>query len=166
MEWAPGVRVAVNVSPLQLMEAGMLEEVQAALAESGLAPGRLELEITEGQPLLGDGAAMIAMLERLKALGVRVALDDFGTGPASLDLMHRFAFDRLKIDRRFVSGLPNDARGHAVVRALIGLAHELGAQVTAEGVEQMEQAFCLMGLGCDEMQGYLFGHPDVRTLVL
>jgi diguanylate cyclase (GGDEF)-like protein/PAS domain S-box-containing protein len=166
MAWAPGVRVAVNVSPLQLMEAGMLAEVQAALAESGLAPERLELEITEGQPLLGDGSAMIGMLGQLKAMGVRVALDDFGTGPASLDMMHRFAFDRLKIDRRFVAELPDDGRGHAILRALVGLAHDLGAQVTAEGVERMEQAFCLMGLGCDEMQGYLFGHPDARTSVL
>jgi EAL domain-containing protein (putative c-di-GMP-specific phosphodiesterase class I) len=81
-------------------------------------------------------------------------------------MMHRFSFDRMKIDRRFVSALPADQRGHAIVRSLISLAHDLGAQVTAEGVEHMEQAFCLMELGCDEMQGYLFGHPSPPESVL
>ena len=81
-------------------------------------------------------------------------------------MMHAFSFDRMKIDGRFVAQLPGDARGHAIVGSLINLAHDLGARVTAEGVERMEQAFCLMALGCDEMQGYLFGHPNARKSVL
>jgi diguanylate cyclase (GGDEF)-like protein/PAS domain S-box-containing protein len=163
--WAPETRLAVNISPLQLREADFVAQVQAALADAGLAPYRLELEITESSHAL-DGAAALEALHRLKALGVRIALDDFGTGSASLDMMHRFSFDRMKIDRRFVSALPADQRGHAIVRSLISLAHDLGAQVTAEGVEHMEQAFCLMELGCDEMQGYLFGHPSPPESVL
>jgi EAL domain-containing protein (putative c-di-GMP-specific phosphodiesterase class I) len=81
-------------------------------------------------------------------------------------MMHRFSFDRMKIDGRFVANLPQDLRGHAIIGSLISLAHSLGAKVTAEGVERMEQAFCLMELGCDEMQGYLFGHPNARKTVL
>ncbi len=95
-----------------------------------------------------------------------MAVDDFGTGAASLDMMHRFGLNRMKIDRRFISGLPADKRGYAIVRALIRLAHDLGAHVTAEGVEHMEQAICLMQLGCDEMQGYLFGHPNAPKTIL
>jgi len=165
MEWPPGTRVAVNVSPLQLIEDKLLLEVREALRLSGLAPHRLELEITESMPALSSEGAM-QTLHQLKSLGVRVALDDFGTGTASLDMMHAFGFDRMKIDGRFVAQLPGDARGHAIVASLIDLAHDLGARVTAEGVERMEQAFCLMQLGCDEMQGYLFGHPNARKSVL
>jgi EAL domain-containing protein (putative c-di-GMP-specific phosphodiesterase class I) len=105
-------------------------------------------------------------LAQVAKLGVRIALDDFGTGTASLDMMHRFAFHRMKIDKRFVKNLPADTRGRAIVASLIALAHDLGATVTAEGVEQVDQAFCLMELGCDEMQGYLFGHPTVTPSVL
>ncbi len=139
--------------------------MREALAESGLAPYRLELEITESQLALGHDDAL-HQLRLLREDGVQVAVDDFGTGAASLDMMHRFDLNRLKIDRRFISGLPQDERGYAIVRALIRLAHDLGAQVTAEGVEHMEQALCLMELGCDEMQGYLFGHPDAPSSVL
>jgi diguanylate cyclase (GGDEF)-like protein/PAS domain S-box-containing protein len=160
LEWGEGVRVSVNVSPLQLVEDRLAAEVALVLAESGLAPARLELEITESKPAI-DSAGALKALHQLKAMGVRIALDDFGTGTASLDMMHRFSFDRMKIDGRFVAQLPKDARGHAIVGALIGLAHDLGAKVTAEGVERMEQADCLMSLGCDEMQGYLFGHETV-----
>ncbi|WP_284257246.1 putative bifunctional diguanylate cyclase/phosphodiesterase [Acidocella aquatica] len=165
MQWPPGVRTTVNVSPLQLVENKLLAEVCAALTASGLPAGRLELEITESKPAVDSEGALIT-LHQLKKLGVRIALDDFGTGTASLDMMHRFSFDRMKIDSRFVAGLPEDTRGHAIVGSLISLAHKLGAQVTAEGVERMEQAFSLMELGCDEMQGYLFGHPDAQTSVL
>ena len=99
------------------------------------------------------------VLHQLKALGVRIALDDFGTGTPSLDMMHRFSFDRMKIDGRFVARLPGDTRGYAIVSALIRLAHDLGAKVTAEGVEGVEQALCLMSLGCDMAQGYFFAKP-------
>ena len=165
MEWPPTVRVAVNISPLQLVGNKLVEEVRAALDATGLPPGRLELEITETKPA-ADSAGALAALQQLKALGVRIALDDFGTGTPSLDMMHRFGFDRMKIDGRFVARLPGDTRGYAIVSALIRLAHDLGAQVTAEGVEGVEQALCLMSLGCDEMQGYLFGHPHVPQTVL
>jgi diguanylate cyclase (GGDEF)-like protein len=163
--WAPETRLAVNVSPLQLLEGKFITQVQAALADAGLAPRRLELELTESKHALDSAEALTALCQ-LKALGVRIALDDFGTGTASLDMMHRFAFDRMKVDRRFVASLPDDERGHGIVRALISLAHDLGAHVTAEGVEHMEQAFCLMELGCDEMQGYLFGHPNAPDSIL
>jgi EAL domain-containing protein (putative c-di-GMP-specific phosphodiesterase class I) len=165
MEWPQGTRVAVNVSPLQLVEDRFLAEVREALDRSGLAADRLELEITESQPAIHSPGAM-QTLHQLKAIGVRIALDDFGTGTASLDMMHAFGFDRMKIDGRFVAQLPGDGRGHAIVASMIDLAHDLGARVTAEGVERVEQAFCLMALGCDEMQGYLFGHPNARKSVL
>jgi diguanylate cyclase (GGDEF)-like protein len=164
-EWPEAVRVAVNVSPLQLIEHKFLEEVCDALDSSGLSPYRLELEITESKPAI-DSAGGLQTLHQLKALGVRIALDDFGSGTPSLDMMHRFSFDRMKIDGRFVAQLPGDSRGHAIVSSLIRLAHDLGAKVTAEGVERVEQAFCLMGLGCDEMQGYLFGHPTPPQSIL
>jgi len=163
--WRTAGRVCVNVSPLQLVEDRLAAEVRAALAESGLAPERLELEVTESKPVV-DSAGAMAALHQVKALGVKVALDDFGTGTASLDMMHRFSFDRMKIDGRFVARLPEDRRGHAIVGSLIDLAHDLGAKVTAEGVERVEQAFCLMELGCDEMQGFLFGHPSPKRSVL
>jgi EAL domain-containing protein (putative c-di-GMP-specific phosphodiesterase class I) len=163
--WPPDTRVCVNISPLQLIEDRLAADITAALAAAQLSPGRLEIELTESNPLFeGPGAGRA--LAQVAALGVRIALDDFGTGTASLDMMHRFAFHRMKIDQRFVKNLPADTRGRAIVARLIALAHDLGAHVTAEGVERMEQAFCLMELGCDEMQGYLFGHPAVQRSVL
>jgi diguanylate cyclase (GGDEF)-like protein len=164
-DWPPDTRVCVNISPLQLIEDRLAADITAALAAAQLSPGRLEIELTESNPLFeGPGAGRA--LAQVAALGVRIALDDFGTGTASLDMMHRFAFHRMKIDQRFVKNLPADTRGRAIVARLIALAHDLGAHVTAEGVERMEQAFCLMELGCDEMQGYLFGHPAVQRSVL
>ncbi len=164
-DWPDQVRLCVNISPLQLTDAHFAETVMQALAESGLPPHRLELEITESRLAL-DHEGALHQLVQLKEEGVRVAVDDFGTGAASLEMMHRFGLNRMKIDRRFISGLPDDERGYAIVHALIRLAHDLGAQVTAEGVEHMEQALCLMELGCDEMQGYLFGHPEAPKSIL
>jgi diguanylate cyclase (GGDEF)-like protein len=164
-DWPANTRVCVNISPLQLIEDRLAADIAAALAASGLSPARLEIELTESMPALeGPGAAHA--LAQVASLGVRIALDDFGTGTASLEMIHRFAFHRMKIDQRFVRNLPHDVRGRAIVARLIALAHDLGAAVTAEGVERMEQAFCLMELGCDEMQGYLFGHPAVQRSVL
>jgi diguanylate cyclase (GGDEF)-like protein/PAS domain S-box-containing protein len=165
MSWPAETRVAVNLSPVQLIEDKLVAEVREALELSGLPAGRLELEITESKPALDDAGALKA-LAQVTGLGVRMALDDFGSGTASLDMIHRYGFDRIKIDGRFVRGLPEDQRAASIVRSLIGLAHDLGAQVTAEGVERMEQAFALMELGCDEMQGFLFGHPAVSKTVL
>lgn len=163
--WPETVRLCVNISPLQLMDTQFTQTVKQALAESGLPPCRLELELTESRLAL-DHECTILQLRLLREMGVLVAVDDFGTGAASLDMMHRFGLSRMKIDRRFIAGLPGDARGYAIVRSLIRLAHDLDAQVTAEGVEHMEQALCLMHLGCDEMQGYLFGHPEAPKSVL
>jgi diguanylate cyclase (GGDEF)-like protein/PAS domain S-box-containing protein len=163
--WPEEVRLCVNISPLQLIDAHFACTVQSALAETGLSPYRLELEITESRVALAHEGAL-QQLRLLRETGVQVAVDDFGTGAASLDMMHRFGLNRMKIDRRFISGLPQDGRGYAIVRSLIRLAHDLGAQVTAEGVEHMEQALCLMELGCDEMQGYLFGHPEAPKTIL
>jgi EAL domain-containing protein (putative c-di-GMP-specific phosphodiesterase class I) len=163
--WPANIRVCVNISPVQLIEDRLAAEIAAALAASGLAPERLEIELTESRPA-PDGPGASRALAQVAKLGVRIALDDFGTGTASLDMMHRFAFHRMKIDKRFVKNLPADTRGRAIVASLIALAHDLGATVTAEGVEQVDQAFCLMELGCDEMQGYLFGHPTVTPSVL
>ncbi len=163
--WPDEVRLCVNISPLQLTDMQFAQTVKLALAESGLQPYRLELEITESRLALDHDDAL-RQLRLLREEGVQVAVDDFGTGAASLDMMHRFGLNRMKIDRRFIAGLPADDRGYAIVRALIRLAHDLGAQVTAEGVEHMEQALCLMALGCDEMQGYLFGHPDAPKTIL
>lgn len=163
--WPEEVRLCVNISPLQLTDTHFAETVKQALTESGLPPYRLELEITESRLAL-DHEGALHQLRILKTEGVQVAVDDFGTGAASLDMMHHFGLNRMKIDRRFISGLPEDERGYAIVRALIRLAHDLGAQVTAEGVEHMEQALCLMQLGCDEMQGYLFGHPEAPKSIL
>jgi diguanylate cyclase (GGDEF)-like protein/PAS domain S-box-containing protein len=165
LDWPPDTRVCVNISPVQLVEDKLAAEISAALVSSRLPPARLEIELTESKPAL-DGPGAARALAQVAALGVRIALDDFGTGTASLDMMHRFAFHRMKIDQRFVKNLPMDLRGRAIVSRLISLAHDLGASVTAEGVERMEQAFCLMELGCDEMQGYLFGHPAVQPSVL
>lgn len=163
--WPEQVRLCVNISPVQLTDQYFAETVIQALTEAGLAPDRLELEVTESHLTL-DHEDALRQLRLLKEHGVQVAVDDFGTGAASLDMMHRFGLSRMKIDRRFISGLPDDERGYAIVRALIRLAHDLGAKVTAEGVEHMEQALCLMELGCDEMQGYLFGHPEAPRSVL
>ncbi|MBU6448987.1 MAG: EAL domain-containing protein [Rhodospirillales bacterium] len=163
--WPEQVRLCVNISPIQLADRQFAATVNQALADSGLAPNRLELEVTESRLTL-DHEDALRQLHLLKEEGVQVAVDDFGTGAASLDMMHRFGLNRMKIDRRFISGLPADQRGYAIVRALIRLAHDLGAKVTAEGVEHMEQALCLMELGCDEMQGYLFGHPEAPQSIL
>ena len=163
--WPDEVRLCVNISPMQLADLHFAATVSQALAESGLPPHRLELEITESRLTL-DHENALHQLHQLREAGVQVAVDDFGTGAASLDMMHRFGLNRMKIDRRFISGLPSDRRGYAIVRALIRLAHDLGAKVTAEGVEHMEQALCLMELGCDEMQGYLFGHPEAPQSIL
>ncbi|OYV41594.1 MAG: hypothetical protein B7Z80_01125 [Rhodospirillales bacterium 20-64-7] len=165
LQWPERVRVTVNISPSQLASNQLCQDVAAILAETGLPAWRLELEIAEQRGGASQPVPFEA-LQQLRAAGVRIALDDFGTGPASLEMMHRFAFDRLKIDGRFVARLPEDPRGHAIVACLINLAHDLGARVTAEGVERVEQAFCLMQLGCDEMQGYLFGHPNAPGSVL
>jgi len=156
--WPQGISIAVNLSPAQFKSGAVSEAVRDALQASGLAPGRLELEITESV-LLDQTSGAITTLESLHADGVRVALDDFGTGYSSLSYLQRFNFDKVKIDRSFISGLPENAGSVAIVRAIVGLGRSLNMRVTAEGVETFEQLMFLAREGCDEAQGYLFSQP-------
>jgi diguanylate cyclase (GGDEF)-like protein/PAS domain S-box-containing protein len=157
--WPGSVSVAVNLSPIQFgSPQDLLRTVQAALAASGLDPRRLELEITESLPLL-DNEDNLAVLEQLRALGVRIALDDFGTGYSSLGYLQRFAFDKLKIDRSIIARVVDGDASRTILRAIVGMAHTLGIRVTAEGVEVAEQADCLRAEGCDQVQGFLFSRP-------
>ena len=150
--------VAVNLSPDQVRRPGLVDLVATVLAETGLAPNRLELEITEGL-LLHDTTATLATLTSLRALGVAIALDDFGTGYSSLSYLRRFPFSKLKIDRSFVAGMAADAGNTAIVQAVATLGRTLAMRVSAEGVETEAQLDVLRAMGCDEGQGYLLGRP-------
>jgi diguanylate cyclase (GGDEF)-like protein/PAS domain S-box-containing protein len=156
--WPDDIRVAVNVSPAQFHAGGLVATVRAVLAESGLAPHRLELEITEGVLLRDSDLTRTALLD-LKALGVRISLDDFGTGYSSLSYLRRMPLDKIKVDRSFVMALGHDPAAHALVRSIIGLATVLGLETNAEGVETKGQANMLREEGCQEAQGFFFGHP-------
>ncbi|HEX8416003.1 MAG TPA: EAL domain-containing protein [Methylobacterium sp.] len=155
--WPDNLRVAVNVSAIQFQQPGLEQNVVRALALTNLAPNRLELEVTESI-LVQDAEAVIACLHRLRAFGVRIALDDFGTGYSSLSYLRRFPFDKIKIDRSFVSEI-GDPDAAAIVRAVVGLATHLGASVTAEGVETDAQLDRIRREGCSEVQGYLVSRP-------
>jgi EAL domain-containing protein (putative c-di-GMP-specific phosphodiesterase class I) len=152
------VSLAVNLSPAQFRNRAVVQAVAAALEQTGLAPERLELEITESV-LFDESAEALAALEELHRMGIRVALDDFGTGYSSLSYLRRFAFDKIKIDRSFVADLPGAEDSAAIVRAIIGLGRSLKTRVTAEGVETWEQLLMLRAEGCNEAQGYLFSRP-------
>ncbi len=154
----PFHRLAVNVSPRQLAEEDLVAIVEQVLHETGLPASVLELELTESA-LMQDVDAAAAMLERLAALGVRIAIDDFGTGYSSLATLRRFAVHKLKIDRAFVRGLPDDPANRAICSAVIELARAFHLVVHAEGVETREQLDALGVLGCDRFQGYFFGRP-------
>ena len=148
----------MNLSPVQFRGNGLVGTVRDALATSGLSPDRLELEITESV-LLHDSEANLAQLRALKQIGIRIAMDDFGTGYSSLSYLRRFPFDKLKIDRSFVSDLPGNSESRAIVRAVVGLGASLGVTVTAEGVETREQLKYLCAEKCGQAQGYLFSMP-------
>jgi diguanylate cyclase (GGDEF)-like protein/PAS domain S-box-containing protein len=152
------VPVSVNLSSLQFRDAGFADNVAGALAEAGLPGSALEVEITE-RKLKDDVDSVRATLSRLKALGVRVAIDDFGTGYSSLGHLNQLPIDRIKIDRSFVHGLPDNAGNAAIARAIITLAASLGREVIAEGVETEAQRGFLVALGCHQLQGLLFGAP-------
>lgn len=156
--WDEKLRIAVNLSPLQFRMPGLVETVASALIETGLEPNRLELEITEGV-LLQRTESTLAILHRLRALGVRIALDDFGTGYSSLAYLRAFPFDKVKVDRSFVQDLATRAEDVAIVRAVVTLCRQLGMAVTAEGIETEAQRRILASEGCAEGQGYLFGKP-------
>lgn len=150
--------VAVNVSPLQLRDEGFTAHVLGILAETGLPPQRLEIEITEGV-LLENSDVSKSVLASLRAAGIRIALDDFGTGYSSINYLRRYAIDKLKVDRSFVRLLGDSQESVAIVKALVDLASAMKVQVTAEGVETAEQRDLLIGMGCNELQGFLFSPP-------
>ena len=154
----PGIGVSVNVSPIQFRDDGLLDVVAEALAAAGLAPERLEIEITEGV-LLEDAERARHLLDGLKELGVRLAMDDFGTGYSSLIYLHNFPFDVIKIDRQFVADIEHRQSGRAVVQAILGLGRALGLSVTAEGVETIGQLAALTIDQCSEVQGFLLAKP-------
>ena len=153
-----GVTVAVNVSPNQFRSAGIVAELRQALADTGLAPSRLILEVTESVILSSETIAA-TVISDLIALGIKLALDDFGTGYSSLSYLQRFAFSELKIDRSFVAGIDEGSTNLAIVRAIIGLCRDLGIAVVAEGIETTEQANLLRAENCKFLQGFLYGRP-------
>src|SRR5579863_6013011 len=156
--WPVPLQVAVNLSPAQFMHGDVVSLVHSILLETGLAPGRLELEITEGV-LIEDFDRGLALLRRLKGLGVRISMDDFGSGYSSLSYLQAFPFDKIKIDRTFVMNLGRTPQSAAIVRAVIGLGHGLEMSIVAEGVETQEQLSFLAEQGCDAVQGYFIGKP-------
>jgi EAL domain-containing protein (putative c-di-GMP-specific phosphodiesterase class I) len=154
--WPGDYVVAVNVSPLQFKADNLLPTVAAVLERTGLPAERLELEITEGA-LLDDTENVLATLHALRALGVRISMDDFGTGYSSLSYLQKFPFNKIKIDRSFVSG--SDADSQAILRAVSALGSNLGMAITAEGVETAEQLNRIKDQNCTHVQGYLTGKP-------
>lgn len=154
----PGLQMAVNISPVQFRRSDLIEVIKSALDETGLPPHRLEIEITESV-LIQQTEVAAKLLKELKQMGVRIAMDDFGTGYSSLSYLHRFAFDKIKVDRSFIQSLGVEPAAAAIVRTVIGLASSLHMLSCAEGVETKEQLTRLRGEGCDEVQGFLFGRP-------
>ena len=152
------MRLAVNLSPVQVQQPGLVALVAEVLQDSGLPPSLLELEITEGT-LLRDTEQTLETLGGIRALGVGIVLDDFGTGYSSLSYLRRFPFGKLKIDRGFVAHVVDDPGAASIVRAVAMLGRSLGMLVTAEGIESAAQFARLKALGCDEGQGYFMGRP-------
>ncbi|MDA7788037.1 EAL domain-containing protein, partial [Sphingomonadaceae bacterium] len=157
-KWPKPIDIAVNISPIQLADPQLVNTVKEALQNSSLAPERLELEITE-TALLGDEAAVLDALHKIRKLGVSISLDDFGTGYSSLSYLHRFPISRIKIDRSFVSQLPNDEGSVSIINAIAQLGTTMNMKITAEGVETQEQSDFVAARGCNNMQGYLFSKP-------
>ena len=156
--WPNDIKVAVNLSPCQFKQVGLLATVVSALDEAGLHPSRLELEITESV-LLAQNGQNLQLLHALRDLGVRIAMDDFGTGYSSLSYLRSFPFDKIKMDRSFVSGIGIDPGSMAIVKAVTGLGSGFNLTTTAEGVETQDQLARLRREGFGEIQGYLFARP-------
>ena len=163
VSWPDHLMVAVNVSPVQMMGGRLATDIAQVLHRTGLAPHRLEIEITE-TALVADDELALRSLEEVRALGVKISLDDFGTGYSSLSYLHRFPIDRIKIDGSFVNKLPTDAGSASIVRAIAQLGASLNMQVTAEGIETDDQYSFVAEQGCGHMQGFLFNKPvDARS---
>jgi EAL domain-containing protein (putative c-di-GMP-specific phosphodiesterase class I) len=167
--WPDNIRVAVNVSPVQFKSQTLALNVAAALAASGLAASRLELEITEAV-LIRDDEVALETLHQLRKLGVRIALDDFGTGYSSLSYLQRFPFDKIKIDRSFIRDMASAGASSSIVQAVVNIAAASEMTTTAEGVETEQQRNLLYILGCTEMQGFLFSPAisavEIRRLLM
>jgi diguanylate cyclase (GGDEF)-like protein len=157
-KWADDLKIAVNLSPVQFSGPDLYNTIKSVLVETGLAPHRLELEITE-RLFIEDSEKTLSTLHRLKQLGVRIAMDDFGTGYSSLSYLRSFPYDKIKVDRTFVSDLAAGTEHVVIVQAVVSIARALGMTTTAEGVETDGQKQFLAALGCDEAQGYLFSAP-------
>ena len=165
----PPLRLALNISARQVLDPQLARSLQEAIAATGIAPHRIELEITESV-VMGDLPGARRVISELKSLGVRISLDDFGTGYSALSYLKHFNVDALKIDRTFVQDLPTDRGDAAIVSAVVALGHAMGLTVVAEGVETAEQAALVRRLGCDELQGFYFAKPmsfaSLRRVVL
>jgi diguanylate cyclase (GGDEF)-like protein/PAS domain S-box-containing protein len=157
-QWPSSLFLSINLSPIEFKSGSLLERIQTTLTDSGLAPARLELEITESV-MLDDGVGALEVMHTLKDLGVRLAMDDFGTGYSSLSYLHTFPFDGLKIDRSFLSRMVASDDDKAIILAIVDLGHALSLTVTAEGIETAEQLQMLKTVGCDEGQGYFLSRP-------
>lgn len=158
IEHIPPINVSVNVSTVQFRDRNFIPTLQDILAETGMPPERLEIEITESV-LVDDDERALEILEKIKGIGVRVALDDFGTGYSSLGYLSRFPFDTIKVDRSFVRAIYSTENALAIVSTIVSLGRALGMVIVAEGVETTEELSLLVGEGCDEIQGFLVGKP-------
>ncbi len=166
--WPEHVRLAVNLSPLQFRNHDLIDVIRTILADTGLPPHRLELEITE-TALLESRDSNFDILRSIRSLGIRVSMDDFGTGYSSLSYLQNFEFDKIKVDRRFVAGLRPGADGAGIIKAIADLGATVGVSLTAEGVETEDELAVVASYGCSEIQGFLFSRPlsaeDVRAFV-
>jgi len=163
VNWPEPLFVSVNLSPAQFRDGDVAETVAQVLKETGLAPERLELEITESL-LINDTEEVLGKLNRLRQLGVSIAMDDFGTGYSSLSYLARFPFSKVKIDRQFIRNMTRDPAMRAIVKTIIALGKSLDVTITAEGVETQEQAAILREFGCPQVQGFLYGYPGAAEV--
>ena len=159
IKWPSGVKIAVNISAIQVSQGSLLNLVRTTLEKSGLEPSRLEIEITE-TAILKDSTRSLSTLQDLHSLGVHIALDDFGTGYSSLSFLCKYPFDKIKIDKSFVDLIGMSQSADAVIAATVGIARSLNARTTAEGVETREQMLLLQAAGVVELQGYYLGRPN------
>jgi len=157
-KWPHPIGVAVNLSPIQLNSKNLLPTVLNALASSGLPASRLELEITEAV-LMQSSEMTLKTLHQLRSLGIRISMDDFGTGYSSLSYLKSFPFDRIKIDRCFISGMGSGSESIAIIKAVVTLAETFGMATTAEGVETAAQLDQVRQLGCTDVQGFFYSKP-------
>jgi len=156
--WEPPYKVAVNLSPIQFAHADLPKLIHEVLLDTGLSATRLELELTEST-IMKDKVRCLDTLQQIRALGVTIALDDFGTGYSSLETLRAFPFDKIKLDRSFMSDIETSSSSKAIIRAVMALGKSLDIPILAEGIETEGQLSILKLKGCDEAQGYLLGRP-------